>query len=88
AGRELREVSAILKLITFTALKFPGVFYNGRAADVLSVIARILTFLAEPNFRLSHEIIFQAVWNLLSILRTGDREAYRQFFLDAMVAVE
>jgi hypothetical protein len=38
--------------------------------------------------RLSHEIIFQAVWNLLSILRTGDREAYRQFFLDAMVAVE
>jgi serine/threonine-protein kinase ATR len=51
AGRELREVSAILKLITFTALKFPGVFYNGRAADVLSVIARILTFLAEPNFR-------------------------------------
>jgi serine/threonine-protein kinase ATR len=51
AGRELREVSAILKLVAFTALKFPGVFYNGRAADVLSVIARIITFLAEPNFR-------------------------------------
>jgi serine/threonine-protein kinase ATR len=50
AGR-LREVSAILKLVGFTALKFPGVFYNGRAADVLSVIARIITFLAEPNFR-------------------------------------
>jgi serine/threonine-protein kinase ATR len=78
----------LLKLVAYTALKFPGVFYNGRAADVISVIGRILPFLAEPDFRSSHELIFNAVWNLLSILRTGDREAYRQFFLDAMVAVE
>ncbi|CAL5040806.1 unnamed protein product [Urochloa decumbens] len=86
--RELREVIALLRLVAYTALKFPGVFYNGRAGDVISVIGRILLFLAEPDFRLSHELIFTAVWNLLSILRTGDREAYRQFFLDAMVAVE
>ncbi|KAF8672849.1 hypothetical protein HU200_049186 [Digitaria exilis] len=86
--RELREVIALLKLVAFTALKFPGVFYNGRAADVISVIGRILPFLAEPDFRSSHELIFTAVWNLLSILRTGDREAYRRFFLDAMIAVE
>ncbi|RLN13077.1 serine/threonine-protein kinase ATR [Panicum miliaceum] len=86
--RERREVIALLKLVAYTALKFPGVFYNGRAADVISVIGRILPFLAEPDFRSSHELIFIAVWNLLSILRTGDREAYRQFFLDAMVAVE
>ncbi|KAL6873568.1 hypothetical protein ACP4OV_013650 [Aristida adscensionis] len=110
-ARELREVTAVLKLVAFTALKFPGVFYNGRAADVICVIGRILPFFAEPNFRLditfsccwwskkkglfrlrmalsSHELIFSAVWNLLSVLRTGDREAYGQFFLDAMVAVE
>ncbi|KAL6603454.1 hypothetical protein ACP70R_043815 [Stipagrostis hirtigluma subsp. patula] len=87
-GRELREVTALLKLVAFTAQKFPGVFYNGRAADVFCVIGRILPFFAEPNFRSSHELIFNAVWTLLSVLRTNDREAYRQFFLDAMVAVE
>ncbi|TVU07548.1 hypothetical protein EJB05_40909, partial [Eragrostis curvula] len=83
-----REVTAVLKLVAYTALKFPGVFYQGRAADVISVIGRILPFLAEPNFRSRHELIFNAVWNLLSVLRTSDREAYRQFFLDAMVAVQ
>ncbi|KAK3131306.1 hypothetical protein QOZ80_6BG0504770 [Eleusine coracana subsp. coracana] len=83
-----REVTAVLRLVAYTALKFPGVFYQGRAADVIFVIGRILPFLAEPNFRSRHELIFNAVWNLLSVLRTGDREAYRQFFMDAMVAVE
>ncbi|WVZ78440.1 hypothetical protein U9M48_026148 [Paspalum notatum var. saurae] len=86
--KELREVPALLKLVTYTAHKFPGVFYNGCAADVISVIARILPFLAEPKFRFSHDLIFNAVWSLLSILRTCDREAYRQFFMDAMAAVE
>ena len=41
----------MLKLVAYTALKFPGVFYNGRAADVISVIGRILPFIAEPDFR-------------------------------------
>jgi serine/threonine-protein kinase ATR len=114
----------VLRLLAYTALKFPGVFYQGRAADVVCVIGRILPFLAEPNFRYRpppiffsptktlvqqetsltmrhtccilclhccrsrHELIFNALWNLLSVLRQCDREAYRNFFMDAMVAVE
>uniref|UniRef100_A0A0D3GKZ8 Serine/threonine-protein kinase ATR n=1 Tax=Oryza barthii TaxID=65489 RepID=A0A0D3GKZ8_9ORYZ len=83
-----REATAVLKLLSYTAGKFPGVFFHGRAADVIRVIGRVLPFFAEPNFRSRHEIIFDTVWSLLSLLRTGDREAYRQFFLDAMVAVQ
>ncbi|RZR96261.1 hypothetical protein BHM03_00025245 [Ensete ventricosum] len=33
-------------------------------------------------------VIFEATASLLSLLRTGDREAYRIFFLDAMVVVQ
>ncbi|PKA50257.1 Serine/threonine-protein kinase ATR [Apostasia shenzhenica] len=35
-----------------------------------------------------HELIFETAATLLSLLRTGERDAYRLFFLDAMVAVE
>lgn len=35
-----------------------------------------------------HGVIFETVASLLSLLRTGEREAYRQFFLDAMLLVE
>uniref|UniRef100_J3MHR6 Serine/threonine-protein kinase ATR n=1 Tax=Oryza brachyantha TaxID=4533 RepID=J3MHR6_ORYBR len=83
-----REATAVLKLLSYTAGKFPGVFFHGRATDVIRVIGRVLPFFAEPNFQSRHEIIFDTVWSLLSLLRTGDREAYRQFFLDAMVAVQ
>nr|XP_019711022.1 serine/threonine-protein kinase ATR isoform X1 [Elaeis guineensis] len=83
-----REVTAVLKLLSHTARNFPGVFFHGRAAAVLPVVGRILPFLAEPAFRSRHEVIFETVASLLSLLRTGEREAYRQFFLDAMVAVE
>ncbi|CAL5421175.1 unnamed protein product [Camellia sinensis] len=35
-----------------------------------------------------HEVIFETVGSLLSLLRTGDRDAYRQFFIDTMLMVE
>ncbi|XP_059653895.1 serine/threonine-protein kinase ATR [Cornus florida] len=83
-----REVIAVLKLLTHTAKNFPGVFYNGKPSAVLPVIGRILPFFAEPAFRSRHGVIFETVGSLLSLLRTGDRDAYRQFFMDSMLAVE
>ncbi|KAM3298235.1 hypothetical protein ACQJBY_039941 [Aegilops geniculata] len=79
------ETKVVLRLLNYTAPRFPGVFSNGRPAEVIRVIGRILPLFAEPDYQ---SIIFEPVWSLLSLLRTGDREAYRQFFLDAMVAVE
>lgn len=32
----------MLKLLSYTARRFPGVVFNGRAADVIRVIGRIL----------------------------------------------
>ncbi|CAL5378051.1 unnamed protein product [Camellia sinensis] len=83
-----REVIAVLKLLTHTAKNFPGVFFHGRAAAVLPLIGRILPFFAEPAFRSRHGVIFETVGSLLSLLRTGDRDAYRQFFIDTMLMVE
>ncbi|ONK66743.1 uncharacterized protein A4U43_C06F11490 [Asparagus officinalis] len=83
-----REVTAVLKLLAHTARNFPGVFYHGKAAAVLPVVGRILPFLAEPAFGSRHGVIFETVGSLLSLLRTGEREAYRQFFLDAMELIE
>lgn len=83
-----REVIAVLKLLIHTSKVFPGVFYHGSASAVLPLIARILPFSAEPTFRSRHGVIFEAVGSLLSLLRTGDRDAYRQFFVDVMLAVE
>ncbi|XP_051147175.1 serine/threonine-protein kinase ATR isoform X2 [Andrographis paniculata] len=87
AARE-REVIAVLKLLSHTAKNFPGVFYHGRASAVLPVVGRVLPFLAEPAFRPRHGVIVEIVGSLLSLLRTGDRDAYRQFFLDAMSLTE
>lgn len=39
-------------------------------------------------FRSRHGVIFETVGSLLSLLRTGERDAYRQFFIDAMLVVE
>ncbi|CAN1771051.1 Serine/threonine-protein kinase ATR [Linum perenne] len=83
-----REVIAVLKLITNVARNFPGVFYQGKASVVLPVIGRILPFFAEPAFCSRHGVIFETVGSLLSLLRTGERDAYCQFFLDTVSAVQ
>ncbi|XP_057494820.1 serine/threonine-protein kinase ATR isoform X1 [Actinidia eriantha] len=83
-----REVIAVLKLLTHTAKNFPGVFFHGRAAAVIPIVGRILPFFAEPAFCSRHGVIFETVGSLLSLLRTGDRDAYRQFFIDTMLVVE
>ncbi|XVE93918.1 hypothetical protein REPUB_Repub01dG0235600 [Reevesia pubescens] len=83
-----REVIAVLKLISHTARNFPGVFYHGKPSAILPVIGRILPFFAEPAFRSRHGIIFDTVGPLLSLLRTGSRDAYRMLFIDAMCAIE
>ncbi|XP_004231457.2 serine/threonine-protein kinase ATR isoform X1 [Solanum lycopersicum] len=88
ASANEREVFAVLKLIAHTAKNFPGVFYHGKAGAVLPVIGRILPFLAEPAFRSRHAVIIETVGALLSTLRTGDRDAYRQFFMDTLLVVE
>ncbi|OMO80025.1 hypothetical protein CCACVL1_13210 [Corchorus capsularis] len=83
-----REVIAVLKLISYTAKNFPGVFYHGKAAAILPVIGRILPFFAEPSFRSRHGVIFDTVGSLLSLLRTGSRDAHRMLFMDAMCTIE
>ncbi|OMO91928.1 hypothetical protein COLO4_18014 [Corchorus olitorius] len=83
-----REVIAVLKLISHTAKNFPGVFYHGKATAILPVIGRILPFFAEPSFRSRHGVIFDTVGSLLSLLRTGSRDAYRMLFMDAMCIIE
>ncbi|XP_023529566.1 serine/threonine-protein kinase ATR [Cucurbita pepo subsp. pepo] len=83
-----REVVAVLKLLSHTARNFPGVFYHGKASAVLPVVGRILPFFAEPAIQARYGVIFETVGSLLSLLRTGARDAYRQFFLDAMLVVE
>ncbi|GAB4838582.1 hypothetical protein Ancab_028127 [Ancistrocladus abbreviatus] len=83
-----REVIAVLKLLTHTAKNFPGVFYHGKANAVLPVIGRILPFFAESAFNARHGVIFETVGCLISLLRTGERDAYRQLFMDAMLAIE
>ncbi|KAL5561258.1 hypothetical protein UlMin_031005 [Ulmus minor] len=83
-----KNVIAVLKLISHLAKNFPGVFYHGKASAILPVIGRILPFFAEPAFRSRHGVIFESVGSLLSLLRTGTRDAYRLFFTDAMLLVE
>lgn len=83
-----REVIAVLKLLSHTAKNFPGVFYHGNSNAVLPLLGRIIPFFAEPSFRGRHGVIFEAAGSLLALLRSGDRDAYRQFFMDAMSVVE
>nr|XP_048336390.1 serine/threonine-protein kinase ATR-like isoform X3 [Ziziphus jujuba var. spinosa] len=83
-----REVIAVLKLLSHIARNFPGVFYHGKPSAILPVVGRILPFFAESVFRSRHGVIFETVGSLLSLLRTGARDAYRLFFIDAMLAVE
>jgi serine/threonine-protein kinase ATR len=46
-----RETTAVLKLLTYTARRFPGVFFNGRPAEVVRVIGHILPFFADPDYQ-------------------------------------
>ena len=39
-------------------------------------------------FSSRHGVIFETLGSLLSLLRTGDRDAYRQFFEDVMGVVK
>ncbi|KAM1106727.1 hypothetical protein TB2_003457 [Malus domestica] len=82
-----REVIAVLKLIVITARHLPGVFYHGKATAILPLLGLILPFFAEPSFRSRHGVIFETVGPLLALLRTGARDAYRQFFIDSMLVV-
>ncbi|KAH9611822.1 hypothetical protein KSS87_006765 [Heliosperma pusillum] len=83
-----REVIAVLKLVNHTAKNFPGVFYDGKSDVVLPIIGRILPFFAEPAFRSRHGVIFDTIGSLLALLRSGDRDAYLEFFVDTMLLVE
>ncbi|XP_047310870.1 serine/threonine-protein kinase ATR [Impatiens glandulifera] len=83
-----REVIAVLKLLNHIAKNFPGVFYHGKPSSVLPVIGRILPFFAEPAFRSRHGVVFETMGSYISLLRTGDRDAYRQFFVDIMLVVK
>ncbi|KAL2323976.1 hypothetical protein Fmac_023034 [Flemingia macrophylla] len=87
SGNE-REVIAVVKLISHTARNFPAVFYRGKASAVLPILARILPFFAEPHFRSRHGVFFEAIGSLLSLLRSGARDAYRQFFVDSMSLIQ
>ncbi|XP_057837480.1 serine/threonine-protein kinase ATR isoform X2 [Cryptomeria japonica] len=83
-----RELTAILKLFCHTVKNFPGTFYNGKAHAILPVVGWIIPFFAEPSFAGRHSLLFETMATLLSLLSTGDREAYCQFFLDAMLVIE
>ncbi|BAT93667.1 hypothetical protein VIGAN_08019000 [Vigna angularis var. angularis] len=83
-----REVIAVVKLISHTARNFPGVFYHGKPSAVSPVLARILPFFAEPLFRSRHGVFFEALDSLLALLRSGARDAYRQFFVDSMSLIQ
>lgn len=52
------------------------------AAAVVTTCWRVTVFSSR------HGVIFETVGSLLSLLRTGARDAYRLFFIDAMLAVE
>ncbi|CAI9104764.1 OLC1v1003516C1 [Oldenlandia corymbosa var. corymbosa] len=83
-----KEAAAVLTLLALTAKVFPGVFYHGKAAAVLPLIGRTLPFFAEPSFRSRHGVLFETIGSLLSLLRTGDRDSYRLFFMDTMLLVQ
>ena len=41
----------MLKLLTYTARRFPGSIFNGHPADVVRVIGRILPLFADPDYQ-------------------------------------
>ncbi|XP_061337449.1 serine/threonine-protein kinase ATR [Gastrolobium bilobum] len=83
-----REVIAVVKLISHTARNFPRVFYHGKPSAILPILARLLPFFAEPIFRSRHGVFFETLASLLSLLRSGARDAYRQFFVDSILLIQ
>ncbi|MED6157375.1 hypothetical protein PIB30_022501 [Stylosanthes scabra] len=88
-GSNEREAVAVVKLVSHTAKYFPGVFFHGSdSASLLPILARLLPFFSDPLFRSRHVIFFEALGSLLSLLRACARDAFRHFFIDAMLAVQ
>jgi hypothetical protein len=64
--------------------------------EVLAVWCRILIMLlcvllilfGINDFSFGHGVIFKTIGSLLSLLRSGAQDAYRQFFVDSMLVVE
>eukprot|EP01018_Ginkgo_biloba_P009012 Gb_37327 [translate_table: standard] len=83
-----REFTAILKLLSHTVKQFPGVFYHGQGSAILPILGWIIPFFAEPAVGDRHSVLYETMATLLSLLRTGDHESYRQFILDAMLVIE
>jgi hypothetical protein len=65
-------VAAVVKLITRTAVNYPGVYYHGKATATLPVIARLLPFFADPLFRsiffLTYLFFFYSILFLISVI--------------------
>ncbi|KAL7226369.1 hypothetical protein ACSBR1_021471 [Camellia fascicularis] len=88
-----REVIAVLKLLTHTAKNFPEFSpWQGCRSPTsywshTAILRRARISVSVVN-NSRHGVIFETVGSLLSLLRTGDRDAYRQFFVDTMLMVE
>lgn len=52
------------------------------------LLLQVLTVGQNLYFSSRHGVVFETVGSLLSLLRTGTRDAYRLFFSDAMLVVE
>lgn len=53
---------------------------------LFSLLYSLLTPLS--NFRSRHGVFFEALGSLLALLRSGARDAYRQFFVDSMSLIQ
>lgn len=83
-----REFTAILKLLCHTVKNYPGVFYHGKASAVLPIVGQVFPFFAESTISGRFGVLFETVSSLLSLLKTGEREAYRSFFVGAMLLIQ
>lgn len=74
----------------------PAFRLNSQAQAFISLSYSLSPFVLFRNFNVfiskfcsaRHGVIFEAISSLLSLLRVSEREAYRQFFLDAMEVIE
>lgn len=83
-----RELMAILKLLCHTVKNYPGVFYCGKGHAVLPILGRIIPLFAEPELSARHDNLFDTLYSLVALLKSGEWEAYRQIFIGAMLLVE
>ncbi|KAG0625577.1 hypothetical protein M758_2G066000 [Ceratodon purpureus] len=83
-----RELTAILKLLCHTVKNYPGVFYRGKSHAVLPILGRIIPLFAEPELSARHDGLFDTLYSLVVLLKSGEWETYRQLFIGAMFLVE